>query len=875
MTATRAQATIKVLLIDDHPLVREGLRTVLDSEPDLELMGEAATGAGALAFLEKQKPQVILLDLNLPDADGVAMVSKVKAAAPESAIVILTIYDSEGYLMGALQEGVAGYILKDQPQEVIPLAIRAAAAGGSLYPQAHPRAGGRQLGQRPLDGDRGGPFTAGAGHSQARGPRLREQADCGPPEPGRVDSEKVRAEHDRQAGGQRPWPRGGHRAAPGTRELNLGTRPAGGQLELNADRLVTHGVILGMTGSGKTGLGVVLLEELAARGVPLLIVDPKGDLAALNLPGLRVFTPGSRSGQPVNVLGSLACPPGGYDRELVTGTVSGLLSLVGVPADPVRSPEHVVLSHVLEAAWMGREELTLEGLILRLVEPPFQKVGVFPLDTFYPPEQRLKLAMLLNAVLASPAFSDWTAGEPLELESLTRPGSASVFYLAHLSDAERMFFLSLLLERTVNWTRRLNGTSSLRALLFFDEAAGYLPPHPRDPASKKPILTLLKQARAVGLGVVLATQNPVDLDYKALSNAGTWLIGRLQTAQDRERVAEGMLTAGSGSDRARLLELFGQLKPRVFALKTADGDEPVLFATRDARGPLRGPLTLADLGRLAPPPAAPSPKGLFLAHDAPTTYTPAVHGELELRFENGHIEVQHRVFLPATSRSSQGLALQTADLQAQPPADGIFEELPAGLDLQAAQRAMLDEVAATVTAQQWVLPALKLVGSEARPEFERRCREELQGRIDAQVEKLQAKSAKQVATLEDRITRQRAKVAQLEAAVQGKQADQLLHAGEMVLGFFTGSKRSLAGALSKQRASANARGKAEAAAAELANLEERLWALQEKAREERAAVKTREYQLLSQIEARPVKLRRSNIRVLRFGILWLPAARRV
>jgi hypothetical protein len=397
---------------------------------------------------------------------------------------------------------------------------------------------------------------------------------------------------------------------------------SGAELRLDPDRLTTHGVVFGMTGSGKTGLCVALLEELALAGVPVIIIDPKGDLANLALlfegpepadlapwvdPGeaqragrtvaeeaaaqatawqqgraewglgrervaalrrrlrLTVYTPGDDSGVPVNVLGAFAPPAAevmadlAAVRELIAGTVSGLLSLVGVEADPVQDPEHVVLSRIVEEAWLRGEALSLATLIRRLIAPPFREVGVFPVDEFFPPDKRSRLAMRLNGVIAAPSFAPWTRGASLDLAALTRveqgPGGEvaavplSLFYLAHLDDAERIFFAALLLERIVAWSRTLPGTGGLRALVYFDEVFGFLPPHPKDPPTKGPILTLLKQARAVGVGTVLVTQNPVDIDYKALSNAGLWLVGRLQTERDRERVMDGLLAAGGGLER--------------------------------------------------------------------------------------------------------------------------------------------------------------------------------------------------------------------------------------------------------------------------------------------------------------------------------------
>ena len=449
-----------------------------------------------------------------------------------------------------------------------------------------------------------------------------------------------------------------------------------GPLHGKADRLTTHGVVIGMTGSGKTGLSITLLEELVLAGVPILALDPKGDLSNLALlfpefrpedfqpwvdagearrdgialpdlaqkmasrwkkglarhdmdgarvaklrdrMALKVFTPGAASGRPIDVVAALRRPPADAladdetRAELAAGTVASLLGLAAIKADPMRSPEHLVTAQIIERAWLAGEDLDMETLILRIVDPPFAKVGVFPVDRFWKPDDRMDLAMGLNAVIASPAFAGWAAGEPLDPGALLEPRAdgrvpVSVFHMAHLDEGERQFFASMLLGRLLAWSRRQPGTSSLRALLFLDEAFGDLPPHPRNPPTKKPLLTLMKQARAVGVGVLLATQNPVDLDYKALSNAGTWFVGRLSTQQDVKLVSEGLRQAGAGGED--IAARIGGLQPRQFVLRDVKEERPILFGSRWAMSFLRGPVTRDELMRLPglqPPGGGPEP----------------------------------------------------------------------------------------------------------------------------------------------------------------------------------------------------------------------------------------------------------------------------
>jgi len=440
----------------------------------------------------------------------------------------------------------------------------------------------------------------------------------------------------------------------------------------DARDLTTHAVCVGMTGSGKTGLSVDLIEEAALDGVPTIVIDPKGDMTNLLLtfPGLlpsefepwvnvddarrkgqtveeyaatiaktwadglaqwgegperirrlkesaefAIFTPGSDAGIPVSVLQSLRAPALSWDdeeetlRELIAGTVSALLGLVGVSTDPVRSREHILLSHILEHAWRRGDDLDLAGLIEAIQRPPIRTLGVLDIDSFFPERDRTDLVMRLNSVAASPSFENWLKGVPLDMAALThttdgRP-RVSVFYIAHLNDAERMFFVTLLLEQVVTWMRRLSGTTSLRCVLYFDEVFGYMPPHPADPPSKRPLLTLFKMARAFGIGVVLATQNPVDLDYKSLTNAGTWLIGKLQTDRDKARVLEGMegvvSEQGTLLDRAYLDRTISSLESRVFVLHNVHEDRPILFMTRWAMSYLRGPLTRSQVRQLMDP----------------------------------------------------------------------------------------------------------------------------------------------------------------------------------------------------------------------------------------------------------------------------------
>jgi len=427
--------------------------------------------------------------------------------------------------------------------------------------------------------------------------------------------------------------------------------------------LTTHAVVVGMTGSGKTGLCITLLEEAVMDNIPSIIIDPKGDITNLLLafPELRpqdfepwvniddarraglevneyaadvaqqwrdglaswgitpqrvayyknnarfsIYTPGSDAGLPISILDAMQAPQNGWQpgddefhRERINGIVTALLALIGKNVEPVKDKEHVLIANIFEYAWRQGMDLTLEDIILQVQRPPFPKLGVFDVDTFFSEKERFNLAMELNNIIASPSFQSWIQGEPMDIQSLlyTPEGKprVSIFYVAHLNESERMFIVTLLLENVMAWMRTLSGTTSLRALIYFDEVFGYFPPHPYNPPSKAPILQLLKQARAFGIGMVLATQNPGDLDYKGLSNAGTWFIGKLQTDNDKKRVLSGLESVASVDGSLNIADvdrLLSSIDPRVFVMHNVhDRTGPTPIHTRWAMSFLRGPLT--------------------------------------------------------------------------------------------------------------------------------------------------------------------------------------------------------------------------------------------------------------------------------------------
>jgi len=490
-------------------------------------------------------------------------------------------------------------------------------------------------------------------------------------------------------------------------ELDPASGERSGMLLLDSRDLTTHGVIIGMTGSGKTGLGVGLIEEAAIDRIPVIAIDPKGDLPNLLLTfpelapadfrpwvnedvarqrgvdpdtyaaqqaeawrkGLAgwgqdgerirrlrehadftVYTPGSAAGIPVSVLRSFDAPPQALVddadafRERVQSSVTGLLGLLGIDADPVRSREHILLSSILDDAWRKGRDLDLGALIQAIQQPPFTRLGVMELETVYPGKDRFALAMQLNALLASPGFQAWMEGAPLDVASLlyTPAGKprVSIFSIAHLGDAERMFFVTMLLSAVLAWTRSQPGTTTLRALLYMDEVFGFFPPT-ANPPSKQPMLTLLKQARAYGLGVVLATQNPVDLDYKGLGNTGTWFIGRLQTERDKARVLDALDGAMAGSNpvpRSQLDRMISGLQQRAFLMHSVHRGAPTLMTTRWVMSYLAGPMTLAQIRTLsagvdsgaasvatpAPPPPIAAADGAAASTAGAPTLQPAI-----------------------------------------------------------------------------------------------------------------------------------------------------------------------------------------------------------------------------------------------------------
>jgi hypothetical protein len=683
----------------------------------------------------------------------------------------------------------------------------------------------------------------------------------------------------------------------------------GDDVRLASEALTTHGVIVGMTGSGKTGLGVVLVEEVLSAGLPALLIDPKGDLTnlALLFPGLApaefrpwvdegqakaagsspddfaaaqakawqeglagwgrsaadvaalraaaevtIYTPGSEAGVPLNVVGSLRAPVDRGDTEVVAdeieGFVSGLLGLVGVDADPLASREHILLSNLIDQAWRAGRDLDLPALVGMVATPPIRKLGVFDLDQFFPPGDRMALALKLNGLLASPAFAAWSAGPPLDVAAMLqgpdgRPRCA-VVTTAHLSDEERQFVTALVLAKAITWMRGQSGTSDLRALLYMDEVAGYLPPT-ANPPTKKPILTLMKQARAFGLGVVLSTQNPVDVDYKALSNAGTWMIGRLQTDRDKQRLLDGMRAASGSVDLDAVDATISGLAKREFLIRRAGKDRPEVFTTRWAMSYLRGPLTREQLSRLraerpvdaAAPTVPVEPAGPPAAAEDETTVVPAVAGDVPVRwidpaapwlaelggdplgtcFEAGvalrvavrydeakadlvHDEEYEALLFPLTDPVDVTRAVAVdhddRDLRPQPP-DGARYRLPGAPVDRAAyftgmRRALVDHLGRSRRLELPSNPGLKLV---ARPDetpeaFAARCARVADERADAEVAELRDRFEARATRLRDQLDAAEDRVDVLDEESKGRRNSELLSTAGSILGGLLGGRRS-------------------------------------------------------------------------------------
>jgi hypothetical protein len=695
------------------------------------------------------------------------------------------------------------------------------------------------------------------------------------------------------------------------KEVDPASGALGAPVVLEPSDLLTHGLIVGMTGSGKTGQAIVLIEEALRHGIPVLAIDPKGDLGNLLLlfegqdaasfaqwvdadaarregkdaasagaeaaeawkKGLAewgltaadiaqlkasheatLFTPGSAAGVGLNVLQSLAAPAVPFEsaeedlRDEIAGIVSGLLGLLRIQADPLQSRESILLSTLIEQAWRQGKGLTLDSLVPAVADPPFDKIGALPLESVYPRRERQALMMGLNNLLASPSFQAWREGEPLDVERLLRAADGrprlSIIYTAHLADEERLFVTALLLDKVKTWMRRQGGTGELRALVYMDEIFGYFPPHPQNPPPKRPLLTLLKQARAQGVGVVLATQNPVDLDYKGLANMGTWFVGKLQTDQDRDRLRDGLLDAGM---EARALEkLLAATRKRVFLLHDVHRPRPCLLQSRWAMSYLRGPLTRDEIARLmkdrkaaasaaqpapsargraeAPasgPPVLPPPlRHVFLKRHGGELANPYLLVKYAVRYKGAGETVDVRAW-PMAGRSmaeafeTEPLAVQESALSDEPPPGLRYGELPSYLAAGARgiEKALKERLPDKLAATFWFDPVSKQMSRAGES------REAFAARVG------QAPTGPRELKLREKLDTKRRDLAAAEEALTGRKREKWVAWGSAVLsniGLITGRKRTISNlptAMSKQRMEDTAESRVEALRAEVAALE--------------------------------------------------------
>ncbi len=732
-------------------------------------------------------------------------------------------------------------------------------------------------------------------------------------------------------------------------------------LLLESKELTTHGLVVGMTGSGKTGLCFDLIEEAAIDGIPAIVIDPKGDLGNLLLtfPELRpedfapwinpddarrrglteaehaaaqaqtwrqgladwdqdgerirrlraaaefaLYTPGTLTGRPVSVLASFAAPAAEVldDPELLQerldSTVTSLLGLVGISADPMKSREAILLSNLFQRAWLSGRPLDLPALIQEVQNPPVRQVGVIDVDSFFPAKDRFELAMQLNHLVASPGFSAWLQGEPLKVNRLLfgengKPRVA-IFSISHLGDAERMFFVTLLLNQVLGWTRSQSGTNSLRALVYMDEIAGYFPPV-ASPPSKRPLLAMLKQARAFGVGVVLATQNPGDLDYRGLANIGTWFVGRLQTDRDKARVLEGLEGAAAGRgvrfDRGAAEEILAGLGDRVFLLHSVYEDAFTLFESRWAMSYLRGPLSRSQIKALAAPfavdakslggpgpgrvqaarpggrgsPAGPAPATSgrpvlppevpqFFARvrvpldpGATLLYQPRLLGVAQVRFVDAKLKVDlledvlvmteiTEAAVPVDWAAAEDLAITVNDLVREPAHAEYAPCAPAASHVKnyaAWSRDLKNWIAAERKLLLFHSPSLKqtsLPGEEER-DFRIRLQQAARERRDAAAERLRESYAPKLAALEERLRRAEAAREREASQASRAQLDTLVSLGSTLLGAFLGRKALTSTTVGRAASTVRSAGRAADQGSDVGRAQETVAAVSQQLRE--------------------------------------------
>jgi hypothetical protein len=770
-----------------------------------------------------------------------------------------------------------------------------------------------------------------------------------------------------------------------------------GWLLYDSKDLVTHAVCVGMTGSGKTGLCLALLEEAAIDSIPAIIIDPKGDLGNLLLtfPSLKgedfqpwineddarkkglspadyaeaqaelwrkglaswqqdgariqrlrdaadvaIYTPGSNAGLPVSILKSFAAPAADVRedaellRERISTTVTSLLGLLGIEADPIQSREHILLSTILDHTWKKEEDLDLAALIQAIQSPPVSKIGVMDAESFFPSKERFALAMKLNNLLAAPGFQAWLEGEALDIQSLLYSPSGkprhAIFSIAHLNDAERMFFVTLLLSQMVGWMRAQSGTTSLRALLYMDEIFGYFPPV-ANPPSKLPLMTLLKQARAFGLGVVLATQNPVDLDYKGLANTGTWFIGRLQTERDKARVLEGLEGASAGAgkefDRSRMEQTLAGLGNRIFLMNNVHEDEPIVFETRWCLSYLSGPLTRTQIKTLMDSVRAAHASGgmaasavkitksakggarPMLSPDVPQhfvplrgtkpegselVYAPMLLASSQIRFSDSNsgidITQDKTVLVPIAEGSvavdwDKAIAaeLTVADLERDPEGDAQFLALPAGAGKAKSYADWTKDFGGWLfRTQKFELfrsPNTKDVSQPGESERDFRVRLQQTGREqrDKRAEALRQKYASKIAILQDRMRRAELAKEKQQAEARSSQVQAAISVGASILGAFLGRKTISASNIGRATTAIRSAGRVMKESKDVGAAEENVAALQQQLADLDAQFKSESDALSAamdplneKLETISIKPTKSNIAVKLVTLAWTP-----